>query len=118
MEVEGKTIRETIHKLLQEINKKVEGKNFLENFSTKFEVKGRDMKELIENFSRKIVNYFEKKKAIFESLEAEIIPGKKWVLKVSLSGKIFESITKNFKEIRVLELEETVEGWKLSFSME
>jgi UDP-N-acetylmuramyl pentapeptide synthase len=118
MEVEGKTIKEVIQKLLQEINKNVEGRNFQENFSTKFEVKGKNMKEVIENFAKKITDYFEKKKAIFENLEAEIIPGKKWILRFSLSGKIFESITKKFKEIRVLELEETIEGWKLSFSME
>jgi len=118
MEVEGKTIKEVIQKLLQEINKNVEGRNFQENFSTKFEVKGKNMKEVIENFAKKITDYFEKKKAIFESSEAEIIPGKKWILRLSLNGKIFESITKKFKEIRVLDLEETIEGWKLSFSME
>ena len=118
MEVEGKTIKEVIQRLLQEINKNVEGKNFQEDFSTKFEVKGKNMKEVIENFAKKIADYFEKKKAIFENLEAEIIPGKKWILRLSLSGKIFESITKKFKEIRVLDLEETIEGWKLSFSME
>jgi chaperonin GroEL (HSP60 family) len=118
MEIEGKTIKEVIQKLLQQINKNVEAKGNPENFSTNFEVKGKDMKEALKNFTKKISDYFEKKRAVFESLEAEIIPGKKWILRFSLSGKIFESITKKFKEIRVLELEETIEGWKLSFSME
>ncbi|MFZ8829875.1 MAG: hypothetical protein ACO2OO_00245 [Candidatus Aenigmatarchaeota archaeon] len=118
MEIEGKTIKEVIHKLLQEINKNVEVKGFSESFKTKFEVKGKNMKDVIENFTKKIVDYFDKKRAVFEDLEIEIIPGNKWILKCSLKGKIFGEIVKNFKEIKIFELQESIDNWKLLLSIE
>jgi SHS2 domain-containing protein len=118
MEIEGKTIKEVINKLLKEINKNVEVKGFSENFKTKFEVKGKNMKDVIENFARKIVDYFDKKRALFEDLEIEIIPSNKWILKCSLKGKIFNEVVKNFKEIKIFELQESIENWKLFLSIE
>jgi len=118
MEVEGKTIKELLKNFVFEINKMVKSEGSFENFETKFEVKGKEMKEVIENFAEKIVGYFEKKKAIFEDLEVEIIPGKKWILKCSLSGKIFEKLKKDFKEVKISELEENLSGWKLAFSVD
>jgi phenylalanyl-tRNA synthetase alpha subunit len=117
MEVEGKTIKEVIQKLLQQINKNVEAKGNPENFSTNFEVKGKDMKEALKNFTKKISDYFEKKRAVFESLDVEIVPARKLILRCSLKVKVFEEVTKNFKEIKILELQESLEGWKLLFSM-
>ena len=117
MEVEGKTIKELLKNLVFEMNKIVKSEGSFEKFATKFEVKGRDMKEAIENFAKKIVGYFEKKKAIFEDLEIEIIPSKKWILKCSLTGKIFEKLEKNFKEVKISEFEENLNGWKLVFSV-
>ena len=115
MEVIGKTIKEVMRNFVYEINKNVEGIDAFEDFKTKFEVKGKDMKEALQNFVRKIVDYFEKKGAIFEDLNVEIIPAKKWIIKCSLSGKIYKKISKKFKTVKIEELEENVEFWKLKF---
>ncbi len=117
MEVVGKTIKEVIEKFLQEINRAVECEGNSEDFSTRFEIKGISMQDVLEKFANKIVNYFDKKRALFESIETEIIPGKKWVIKCSLKGKIFERMVKDFKRIEVVALKEEYDGWKLLFSM-
>jgi SHS2 domain-containing protein len=118
MEIEGKTIKEIVNKLLQEINKNVEVKGFSEDFQTKFEVKGKNMKDAIENFTKKIVNYFDKKRAVFENIEIEIIPSDKWILKCYLKGKMFNEVIKNFKEIKIFGLQESIDNWKLILSIE
>lgn len=117
MEVESKTLKELLNNILAKINENVIFSGTSENFSTKFEVKGKNMEEVIEKFSKKIIDYYQKKKAVFEELEIEIIPGKKWTLKCSLSGKIYENIDVKIKELKIDKFEETIEGWKLSFSV-
>ena len=118
MEVEGKTLKELLNNLVAKISDNIKFSGNYENFSTKFEVKGKNMEEAIERFSKKIIDYYQKKKAIFEELEIEIVPGKKWILKCSLKGKTYESIDVKIKALKIVKLEETIEGWKLSFSVE
>jgi hypothetical protein len=55
---------------------------------------------------------------VFEDLEIEIIPRNKWILKCSLKGKIFSEVVKNFKEIKIFELRESIDNWKLLLSIE
>ncbi len=118
MEVIGKTIKEILSALLRKINENVIAVNELEEFRTKFDVKGRNVEEAIEKFSTKIIDYFNKKNAVFENLDVEIIPGKKWTFNCLLSGKRFERINKNFKNVKIMGLEEGIDGWKLYFSLE
>jgi SHS2 domain-containing protein len=117
MEVEGKTIRDVAKNLIKEINDKVNTFGEYEEFSTKFEAKGKDIMEALENLANKIVSYFEKKNAIFEELEIEVVPLKKWVLRIVAKGKVFEDVKKYFKEVKILRLEESESGWKLEFSL-
>jgi SHS2 domain-containing protein len=117
MEVEGKTIRDVAKNLIKEINDKVNTFGEYENFSTKFEVKGKDIREALENLANKIVSYFEKKNAIFEELEIEVVPLKKWVLRIVAKGKVFEDVKKDFREVKISRLEESESGWKLEFSL-
>jgi SHS2 domain-containing protein len=117
MEVEGKTIREVAKNLIKEINDKVAIFGEQEGFSTKFEVKGKDIREALENLANKIISYFEKKKAVFDELEIEVVPLRKWVLRIAAKGNVFENVEKNFKEIKILRLEESESGWKLEFSL-
>jgi SHS2 domain-containing protein len=118
MEVKGKTLKELLQNLVIKLNKNVEFSGNSEKFATKFEIKGENVEEIIERFSRKIIDYYYKKKAIFEELETEIIPSKKWKLKCSLSGKIYENVDIKIKEIKIEEFEETIEGWRLEILME
>jgi len=111
-------LKELLQNLVIKLNENVEFHGNSEKFTTKFEIKGKNVEEIIERFSRKIIDYYYKKKAIFEKIEIEIIPGKKWKLKCSLSGKIYENVNIKIKEIRIEKFEETIEGWKLVFLME
>ena len=117
MEVEGKTLKELLQNLVIKLNENVEFSGNSEKFATKFEIKGKNVEEIIERFSKKIVDYYHKKKAIFDGIEIEIIPGKKWKLKCSLIGKIYENVTIEIKEIKIEKFEEALEGWKLVFSV-
>ncbi len=117
MEVKGKTIKELMENFLKEINKKVKTEGNSEKFSTKFEVKGKYVEECIQKFAEKILNYFSRKNAVFENFELEISVDKKWCFSFSLEGKIFEKIESKISEIKIEKLEESVEGWKLNFSV-
>jgi SHS2 domain-containing protein len=117
MEVQGKTIRELIENLLKEINENVKGYNPKEEFSTKFNIKCKNMEECIQKFGEKILNYFNRKNVIFDKVEIEVTGGRKWILSFSLKGKTFEKLEAKIKEIKIEGLEESLEGWKLTFSM-
>lgn len=117
MEVRGKTIKELVRNLLKEMNDYAKGKGASEKFSTKFEIKGKTMKDCLQKFAEKILKYYSLKRTIFENLELEIVAGKKWTLSFSLEGKSFEQLEFQFKEISIEKLEEDKEGWRLSFSM-
>ena len=118
MEVAGKTIKDVLRTLLQKINENIITINELEEFNTKFDVKGKNVEEAIEKFSAKIIDYFNKKNAVFENLDVKIIPGKKWIFSCYLNGKKFERIKKNFEDVKIVRLEESIDGWRLYFSLE
>ena len=118
MEVKGKTLKELLQNLITKLNENVEFSGNSEKFTTKFEIKGKNVEEIIERFSKKIVDYYQKKKAIFEGIEIEITPGKKWKLKCSLIGKIYENVNIKIKKVKIVKFVETREGWRLVFLME